>query len=89
MRKSIASLRDLKRAAARRGSKSMAIVLNKISNDADACFRSRPSGLSGITPLFVVPFRQSDACLQRGAAIGLLPESQRYHRLTNRFPSWK
>ena len=40
------SLRDLKRASARRNPQLMALVLNKGCNDAEVCFRPRPQGPS-------------------------------------------
>jgi len=84
LNKSIASLRDLKRTDSRRDSPLMAIPLSKNRNDEDVRFRPRPPGHSACPDLFVVSFRQADACLQRDASTSEQAECQRRHRLIQR-----
>ena len=52
-------LRDLKRAAARRTSQQMAVVLCKKCNTADVRFRARPAGLTVRPALIVTASRQA------------------------------
>ena len=79
-------LRDLKRAVARRKPKVMALVLGEVCNAANVRFRPRPSGLTGLSVLGVMLFRQAHACLQNHALITNKPVIQKYHRIDQRFP---
>jgi len=89
LNKSTASLRDLKRAGARRSAQAMAVALGKHCNAAPVRFRSRPSGLTGWSTLCVTASRQADACLRNCALIVNQPVSQRRRRLVQRLPSSK
>ena len=51
-------LRDLKRAAVSRSAKPMALALGESCNEADVCFRARPSGRSARFALCVATPRQ-------------------------------
>ena len=86
LNKYMVPLRDLKRAASRRVSPLMVIVLSKRRNDEDVRFRPRPSGQSACPDLFVVSFRQADAWFQRDASTSEQAECQRHYILTQRLP---
>ena len=73
-------LRDLKRAAARRISQKMAVVLCKKCNTADARFRTRPAGLTVWTAFFVAAFRQAPRHVFKAAPrLRVQTVSQRRH----------
>jgi len=80
-------LRDLNRTFARRKPKVMALVLGEICNAANVRFRARPSGLTGLSVLGVITFRQAHACLQNHVLITNKPVSQKYYRINQGFPS--
>ncbi len=81
------SLRDLKRAAARRNLQLMAVVLSKGCNTAEVRFRSRPKGPSAQSYLCVgTPFNVQT--LLRDAALTYdCSEGQRYRILDQRLPA--
>jgi hypothetical protein len=62
---SIASLRNLKYADARRISQLMAVALSKSCNAAYACFRLRPSGLTDESKLFVSVSQHATSMLSK------------------------
>ena len=80
-------LRDLKRSDSRRSSPLMATPLSKNCNDEDGRFRPRPSGPLDYPDLFVVFFRQADACLQKDASTSEQSKGQRRHGIVQWSPS--
>jgi len=80
------SLRDLRRAAARRISQLMAKVLNQGCNTADGRLRPRPKGLSEQPQLGVGSLCNVKTLLQEAALICGCSESQRDRGIDQRFP---
>ncbi len=81
------SLRDLKRAAARRDSQLMAKVLSKGCNNAEVRFRPRPKGPSEQPYLCVGAPSNVQTLLRDTALIYDCSEGQRYRILDQRLPA--